>query len=822
MMLKNHFRTALRNLLKSKFYSLINVLGLAVGMAGFMLIAQYVVFERSYDNFHERADQIYRVQLNQYQNGELILASAENYPGAGPALEAELPEVLESTRLYNLGYKNNVVITYEDAPNGPVQFKQRRFLYADSAFFPMFSFPLLKGDPNTVLVEPFTAVISTSYAKKYFGDEDPIGKIIRLQDDDFNDERCEITGVFEDISPNSHLKFDVLFSYSTLFNRGERAKERYDLTWERKDFYTYILVKEGANITSLEAELPEIVDKYSPGQAERQRKDELLLQPLADIHLYSDLTEEVEANGSGEVIYFLLIIACFILVIAWINYINLSTARAMERGQEVGIRKALGAFRNQLVKQFLLESLLVNLLALLLAALIASVLLPTFNSLTGLQFSWVSFWNQPWLWGLVAGLFLVGTLLSGMYPAFVLSSFRPASVLKGKLRTARHGALLRKGLVVFQFVSAIVLVVGTAIVYQQMQYMLEEDLGFNMEQTLVLERPSIRPQDNDVRKNSHDQFKIELLRNPNIQQVSGVDFVPGHHRNFKYNFRKYGSPIEEGKPLRLNSVDYDYFDMFDMEILAGRSFSEDFATDADTALVITESAAKLLGFDTLEDAVGSTVSVGEYFSVIIIGVVNDYHQTSLKEAVEPMAIFLSASESEHYAIKVNTENLSQTIAYVEDTWNEVFPSNPFSYFFLDEYFNRQYQTERRFSKLIGAFALLALFIGGIGLLGLSAFTAQQRTKEIGIRKVLGASVPNLILLLSQDFTKLVLIAIGLAIPLAYLIMNEWLDSYAFRIQIGIGIFIITGLFTLLIAWSTVGWQSIRAARANPVDSLRNE
>ncbi len=823
-MLKNYLYSALRNLRKNRFYSFINVLGLAVGVAGFLLIAQYVVFERSYDRFHTGGDQIYRVQLDQYQNDELMLASAENYPGAGPALAAELPEVLNYTRLYNMGFKNNVVITYEEAADGPVAFKMERFMYADSSFFSVFSFPLVQGEPRTVLAEPFTAVVSETYAKRFFGDEDPVGKVLRLQDDDFNDERCRVTGVFADVPANSHLKFDVLFSHATLNNRGEGARERYDLTWERKDFYTYIRVREGTDPDALAAKFPAVVDKYSPGLAEQQRRDVLSLQPLGDIHLYSDLAEEAEANGSAQVVYFLLIIAGFILVIAWINYINLSTARAMERGREVGVRKALGAFRYQLIKQFMIESLLINGLAIAIAGVLVSLLLSVFNDLTGLRLSEVAFWSQGWLWGLLAGLFVVGTLLSGFYPALVLASFRPARVLKGTLRTGKHGIRLRQALVVFQFAAAIVLVVGTAIVYQQMQYMLSEDLGFNMKQTLVVNRPSIRPKDWEAQKNQYDQFKTELLRNASIQQVSGASYVPGHSRKFKFNFRKYGTPLEEAQALRVNGVDYDYFDLFEMDILAGRGFSRDHA-DEDTAVVITKLATQVLGFDNVEDAVGSplTISFGaEEGQMVVVGVVNDFHQASLKEAIEPMVIILEGTQTEYYAMKVSPQNLPQTIAHVQATWDAVFPGNPFSYFFLDDYFNRQYQTDQRFSQLIRVFAGLALFIGGLGLLGLSAFTAQQRTKEIGIRKVLGASVGSVVVLLSRDFTKLIVVAIALAVPLAYFVMDAWLSSYASRIEIGAGIFVLAGLFTLLVAWLTVSWQSVRAAVANPVDSLRSE
>jgi putative ABC transport system permease protein len=538
------------------------------------------------------------------------------------------------------------------------------------------------------------------------------------------------------------------------------------------------------------------------------------------------LADEAEVNGNARVVYFLLVIAGFILIIAWINYINLSTARSMERGREVGVRKTLGAFQPQLIKQFLFESLLVNLLAITIACGLVSLLLPVFNELAGLQFFLGTFWSQSWLWSLLAGLFLVSSLLSGLYPALVLASFRPALVLKGNLRTTKHGILLRQTLVVFQFAAAIALIAGTAIVYLQVQYMLKEDLGFNMEQTLVLERPSIQPEDEDVQKNQYEQFKNELLRSSAIQQVSGVSYIMGSSRTFKYTFRKYGERAEEAQPIRINGVDYNFFAMFKMDLLAGRAFSKEHTTDLDTAIVITESAVKMLGFNHVREAIGSTLTFKGLDSQdnhrVIIGVVNDFHQASLKEAAEPLIFFPSSSGSEYVTMKVSPQDLPRTIEFVQATWNKVFPGNPFSYFFLDDYFNRQYQMDQRFSQLIRIFTVLALFIAGLGLLALSAFAVQQRTKEIGIRKVLGASASSIMLLLSRDFIRPIVIAIVVAVPLTYFVMNQWLNSYASRIQIGAEVFIVTGLFALLVAWLTVSWQAIKAASANPVNSLRKE
>jgi putative ABC transport system permease protein len=822
-MFSNYLKIAIRNVLAKKFYSVLNILGLAVGMAAFLMIVQYVIFEQSYDDFHAQKEQIYRVQLNSYLDGELVTQNAENFPGVGPALVEELPEVVNYTRLYNMGYKNNIVLSYETAPNGPIQMKQNKLMYADAAIFDIFSFELIQGNSQTALAQPFTAVLSETMAKKYFGDADPIGKTLRLQDDDFNDESCVVTGVLEDLPANAHLQFDVLISYSTLYQRGDWAKERYDLTWERSDFYTYILVDENTSASSLESRMTSIVDKYLPGMAENNRREVLQLQPLESIHLYSNLENEAEVNGDARVVYSLLIIAAFILVIAWINYVNLATARATERSREVGVRKALGAFHQQLVRQFLTEALLVNAVAILVAATLVVLLLPTFNELTGLSFSVVEFWSQSWIWLTIAGLLIFGTLLSGLYPSFILSSFRPAAVLKGTFRNSQHGMLLRKALVVFQFAAAIALVAGTFIVYQQMQYMLNQDLGFDMKQTLILERPSIVPQDWEAIQSNNVQFKNELLEHSSIEQVAGVDIVPGKKRKFYYLHRRYGAPVEEAVAIRLNGVDYDFINVFNMEVIAGRNYSRDFVTDTDSAVVITRSAAELLGFESPEKAIGEKITVGEdQGEVNVIGVVADYHQNSLKEAVEPMVLYLADVSTEYIALKVNTVDLDETLSYIKGHWEAIFPGNPMSYFFLDDFYNRQYQSDQRFSKLISVFALLALFIGGLGLLGLSAFTTQQRTKEIGVRKVLGASVANITLLLTKDFTRLILIAIVIAVPLTYLAMSEWLKGYAYRIEVSPAALIAAGICTILLAVLTVSWQSIKAAIANPVDSLRSE
>ncbi len=821
-MIRNYLRIAFRNLFKHKGYTALNVLGLAVGMMVFLLIAQYVRFERSYEAFIPNADQLYRVTLEHYLNNELQMASAENYPGVGPAMLEELPEVEAYARLYNMGYKNNVIITNKEASPEPIAFKHRRFMYADSSFLPLMGYEMVKGDPVTALAEPLKAVISEEYAQKYFGEADPMGKSLLMQDDDFNNELVEVTGVFKDLPHNTHLKFDVLFSYRTLFGRYEQAPQRYDRSWQRKDMYTFVKLREGANPKSIEAALPALVEKYNPELAELNRKDVMALQPLQSIHLTSDLAEEPEANGDERIVFFMTLIGIFVILIAWINYVNLSTARAVERGREVGVRKVVGAQKGQLISQFLVESAIVNLLSLVLAVGLTLLVLPWFNQVSGLQLNMASLF-APWFLLMLLGIWVVGTLLSGFYPAMVLSSFRPIAVLKGQLKHTSSGVLLRKGLVVTQFMASVVLIVATFVIYNQLKYMLNGDMGMNIDQVLVVERPGISERDRNAYNSAIDVFRAELLQDSDIEAVSASLTVPGKQREYKGGLKRFGAPDNEMVSIRINSMDYDFLEVFQMELLAGRGFSPDFPSDQDTSIILTESASRLLGFEMPEDAIGQTLTApGWQWNPIVAGVVNDYHQVSLKKALEPSAFFCSPYSGEFYSMRVKTNNLSKTIAHVEQSWSTAFPGNPFEHFFLDDYFNRQYENERRFGTLTTIFAILAIIVGCLGLFGLSGFTITQRTKEIGIRKVLGASTGNIVTLLSKDFLRLVILAIILAIPLSWYAMNNWLNSFANRIDLHWWIFALAGIVAVLIAFFTVSFQSIKAALSDPVKSIRTE
>lgn len=821
-MLKNYLKIALRNMARHKGYTALHLTGLAIGAAVFLLIAQYVHFERSYENFIPEAENIYRLALTRYQNGEQVIATAENVPGAGPAIAAEFPEVEGYARLYNLGYKNNLIITNEAAQPEPVAFKHRRFLYADSAFLPMMGYPLVQGDPATALAQPLQAVISEEYARKYFGNADAMGKQLRMQDDDFNDEQVTVTGVFKNLPANTHLKFDVLFSYKTLYTRGDWAPERYGTTWGRNDMYTFLKLRPGADPAALEAKFPALIEKYNPDLAKANRRDVLALQPLRSIHLHADLAEEPEPNGDARVVQFLLLIGVLVLVIAWINYVNLSTARAMERAREVGVRKVVGAEKNQLMRQFLVESALMNLFAVLLAVLLAAMALPGFNQLTGLAIGFASLW-APWALGLLVVVWLVGTFLSGLYPAWVLSGFRPITVLKGQYKNTGTGMLLRKGLVLVQFTASVALIAGTVIIYRQLDFMLNRDIGMKIDQVLVVERPGISPRDREARNSAIDVFRAELAKNPDIRGVAASVTIPGKQREYKAVVSKFGEANKEGVTLRFNSMDYNFMDIFQMKLLAGRAFSPDFTADQDTSCILTESAVRMLGFDSPEAAIGQTLTIPNFqWNPIVAGVVNDYHQVSLKKAVDPTLFYCTPYSGEFYSMRLQTTDMPGAIDHVRRSWQAAFPGNPFDFFFLDDYYAAQYANEQRFGKLAGLFALLAVLVGCLGLFGLSGYTIAQRTKEIGIRKILGATVPGLVALLSKDLLKVVALAILVAAPLTWWAMENWLQDFAYRTSIHWYIFALAGLIAVAVAFLTVSFQSVKAAVANPVQALRSE
>ena len=826
-MTKRDLIAAIRNLRRRKGTALLNIFGLTLGITVFLLITQYVRFETSYDQYYPDKDRIYRIGLEQYQNGELVQASAENYPALGPAMLKEFPEVEAYTRLYNLGAKNNIVVTYEDGQN-KIAFKQKRFLYASESFLNLFGYAMEAGDASSALRDPFKTVLSESTAQKYFGSDNPIGKYVRMQDDDFNNELYEVTGVVQDVPANSHLKFDVLVSYSTLFSRYQgsaRARARFDESWGRKDMYTYIKLREGADARAMAAKLPALVNRSIPDLLAQNREEHLLVQPVTSIHLTSSLNNEPELNGNGRTVSFLGLIALFVLVIAYINYINISTARSVERANEVGVRKVLGANQRQLWIQFLTESLLINGFALVLATGFYALFFKSFSRLvTNLpdeQFGGYALWYQGYFVWLILGLLFGGTLLSGLYPAFVLSRFKPIRILGKSMESGQKGNSLRKGLVLFQFAVCIALIVGTMIVYGQMKFMLNQDLGFNGSQIVVIEQPGVS-ENPETRTRNIKNFKTEVARNNAISDVMSTLVIPGRKMRWKVNVRRFQDQPEQAHAFNYNLIDAHFIEGFDMQLLAGRNFSEDIATDADTACIITQLASQLLGYQNPDDAIGQTITSDDLgASRIIVGVVNDYHQESLRSDVQP-TLFLLDDYAEYYLMRVKAGNLQQTIAFIESEWSSRFPGSPFQYFFLDDYFNAQYQNELRFQKLSFIFAFLAILVACLGLFGLSAFMAQQRVKEISVRKVLGADVGQLILLLTADFAKIILVANVLAWPVIGWLMHKWLQGFSLRIPLHIWYFLVAGIIVMLLGALTVFFHAWRAANANPAEVLAGE
>ena len=805
-MIKNNLKIAVRNLLRNKPFFLINTLGLAVGIAACLLILQYVSFERSYDAFHPDIDNIYRIELDSYQNGKLAFRSATSYPAIAPALKKDFPEVVETARLYDA---NSEVITYNN-----INFREDNFYYADNSVFDFFKIDFLSGDPKTALLEKNTVVLSETVARRYFGAEDPLGKTIKLGQDPYL-----VKGVFADYPKNSHLELDLLFSY--------RTEPEAQTSWGWYDFFTYVKLRPGTQVDQFQAKILNLVEKYNPDRFKTSgNRNELLLQPVRDIHLTSQLNQEAEANGNGKAVTVLSIIALFILVIAWINYINLATARAMDRAKEVGVRKVVGAERPQLIRQFLLESFLLNLLAAVLALLIVLVSAPYFNQLTGRPLS-LRQWFQPGLWLPAIAVFSLGTLLSGLYPAFLLSGFEPIVVMKGngivptrhtsRLRSLVGGASLRQSLIVFQFAASVLLIIGTLTVYRQLRYMQEQDLGFNVAQKLIVRGAGIRDSTYEAKANA---FKQELVRTGTVSKATGSAYVPGIEILWTNSARRLDQPEAPSNSFYFTSYDYDFVEAYGIQFAAGRNFSRSFGEDK-KGVLLNETAAKLLDFDSPEAALGHKLRIWD--TLTVVGVVKDYHQQGLQKGHSPMMIRLLPDNANYFSLQLNTDHRpDQQVAKIKSIYATIFPGNPFDYFFLDTFFNEQYKAEQQFGRVCTLFAILAIFIACLGLFALATFMAKQRTKEIGIRKVLGASVPSLVGLLSRDFLKLVLVAIVIASPIAWFAMNRWLLDFAYHIGVPWWTFALAGTTAVGIALLTVSIQSVKAALMNPVKSLRSE
>ncbi len=815
-MFRNHLTIAWRQIIKRKSYSLLNILGLAIGIASCLLILYFVLYERSYDNFHEKGSNIYRLRLDSYQNGELAYQSATVFPAFAPTLKSDFPEIVESCRIHDA----EMVMTN---PVSRTKFSERKGYYADPSFLQIFDLPMLSGDPATALSGPDKIILSKAMATKYFGGTDVIGKQVMVKDPDLI-QYYEVTGVFENYPANSHLKLDYLVSYETLSKIvaqvWQDTTDATNTSWGWYDFYTYLEFEPGTDVAEVKSKLPAFVDKYI-NEPRRERgsttENSIDIMPMQDIHLYSNINQEAEVNGDGKAVSLLLLVAFFILAIAWINYVNLATARSLERSKEVGLRKVLGAERKQLIVQFLTESLLLNFGAFLFALMIVQVALPFFQNAFGFPTTSVLANNPGFVIAAVAA-FLTGAVLSGIYPAFVLSGFRPVTVLKGLFKNSAHGIALRKGLIVFQFVTSIALIVGTMIVYKQLQFMRNQNLGVNIEQTLVVPGPDTVL--DSLYGGQYKPFKMESLQIPGVNNLTSSAYVPGDEIYWT-NGAKWLNPETTSSTIYTQGIDETFLEAYDLGLVAGRNFSKERGED-DRACLLNKKAASLLGFPSPEEAIGEKVQRGGD-TLTVAGITNDFHHLGLQKAIDPIIFLYRPEARSYYSMKIEAgQNMQAIIAAVQQNWNRHFPDDPFSYFFLDEFFNRQYQADMLFGKVFTFFALLAIFVASLGLFGLSSYDVLQRTKEIGIRKVLGATTTGLVGLLSKDFLKLIVVALAIASPIAWYFMDKWLADFAYRINIGWWVFALAGVLSVSVAFITVSLQSVKAALANPIKSLRSE
>ena len=811
-MLKNYINVAIRNLIKHKFYTGLNISGLTVGVTCFLLIFLYVKHELSYDNFQDDIENIYRLDFEGSLNGNDFVG-AQTSPPAGPALVNDFPEFLEFVRFRDRGEflvkrKNDIQTIKEESA-----------IYVDKNFFDFFSFNLIKGDPKTCLEAPNLVVLSQSAAEKYFGDEDPIGKVLTFDNkDDF-----EVSGVYEDIPDNSHFTFDLLMSMETL----DEVRNSF---WLSFNFSTYFRVQPGTDPADIEAKFPSVIEKYIGPEVERflggtmeqfyeaGNRIGFFLFPMKDIHLYSAKDGELGVNGDIKYIYIFSAVAFFILLIACINFMNLATARSSNRAKEVGVRKVMGAYRPQLIKQFLAEAIVLSFISFVLAFGLAAVLLNSFNSLAGKNLFYTDLFD-PLFIVLMLGIMAFVGLLAGSYPAFYLSGFRPVEVLKGKLNLGMKSGGLRSTLVVFQFTLSIIMIVGTAIVFDQLDYIQNKKLGFNKDHVIMIQDPW-------VMKDGVEAFKNEVLRDPQIKSGTISSFIPASNVDNNTVYFPGKNPDESNTFIMANwRVDYDYIETLGMKLVDGRNFSKEFLTDS-LALIINQTAAKQFGF---ANPIGETVSTYDGNSTEdiwvqpfkIIGVVEDFHYASMRESIEPLVLFLGESRG-YISFKFSGENIPATISSIQNKWDEFAPGQPFAYSFLDQKFDSLYTSEQQIGKIFGVFATIAIFIACLGLFGLAAFTAEQRTKEIGVRKVMGASVTGIMGLLSMESMKLMLIAFLVASPLSYFAMDSWLQDFAFRTDIKITTFITAGLLSFLVAWMTMSYNILRAARTNPARALRSE
>ncbi|NIO48584.1 MAG: FtsX-like permease family protein [Candidatus Aminicenantes bacterium] len=796
-MFKNYLKIAFRSIKRQKVYSFINIAGFAIGMACCLLVLLYVHHELSYDRYHKDVERVCRVGLDirtQTSNRVFALVS----PTVAPALKADYPQVEYSARAIPVGsrlVRRKDTLFYED-----------RFLYADQELFDVLTFQFIQGNPQEALTRPNTLVVSQRIAVKYFGNANPLGDTLEI-----NQREYEITGVVTDSPENTHLKYDMIASLETLKDWEEMSN------WYSTMFYTYLKLKPGVNVEDFSQQISRLADKYVGKQLKSWGSTHhYFLQPVANIHLHSHLRYETEPSRNPVYITIFSFVGLFILIIACLNFMNLSTARAANRAKEVGLRKVVGAQKLQLVGQFLGESLLVAFLSLGLAMVIVRFAIPLLNDLIGISLSFDTLLSPIVLLFLISGAVLVG-MAAGLYPAFVLSAFRPAVTLKGVQRAGSHGLALRTVLVVVQFAISVVLIIGTLTMYKQFNFMKNQYLGFEKEQKLVL---PLRGRIN-IREN-FASVKDMFFKHSSVNGVTVSSTVPGRGVS-NFGIDLVGEEDDKSQSMFHMYFDDDFIPNYGIEIIAGRAFRKEMKTDLMGAFLINKAAVRAFGWSHPEEAIGKRLFTGNGGRVNpIIGVTKDFHYRGLQSEVEPLVMEFLPTSFRYFTLSIDITDLNETLAFVKSQWKALWPGHPFEHFFLDADFDRQYRADEQIGNVLGIFTFLGLFIACLGLLGLASFTAESRTKEIGIRKVLGASVRGIVLMFSKQFTKWILLANCFAWPVAYYFMDKWLKNFAYRTSIDLWIFVLAALVALVFTLITVSFQAIKAATANPVDSLRYE
>ncbi len=816
-MIKNYFIIAWRNIKSNKLFSFINVSGLAIGLTCCLLITLYIYHETSYDSYHKNGNQLYELATVFVKDGEEDPKPNTPAPMAA-AMKQEFPEIEETTRLLALFAEDKTLLQYRPENAAQKSFYETKGYAADSTFFRLFNYHFIEGNANNCLDAPNTVVLSEEIAKKLFGKEPALNKIIHISSNSNGDTTFTVTGVFRPL--NKPTQIDARFFISMRGGGIENFVTRQTDMAGNNMFFTFFLLKSGADAKALEAKFPAFVEKYIGANLKAMGfyKKQFLVS-VKDMHLHSGMDMNISPAGSVTSLYVLGSIALFTLLLACINFMNLSTARSSKRSAEVGIRKVLGAERGSLIKQFIGESIIMSFIALVFAILITLLFLPGFSNISGTQLSL----NISADWPLILGFLVVSIftgLLAGSYPAFYLSSFKPIKVLKGKLTNSLSAVALRKALVVFQFIISVLLIIASVVINNQMKYMRTKDLGFAKDQQLII------PLRSSNAKNIYTPLKNEVKKNSLVEQVGATLYYPGIMNPSDMALRREGKTPNDAKLVHTNVIDESFLQTLSIQPIAGRVFSEQFPADTNNRIIINAEAVKEIGFSSPKEAVGSKVFFdwrGESYEYTIVGVVKNFHFQDLRVPISPYGFFLNNRPYYNYlVVHAKPKSVPSLLKSIGDVWQNLNPNEPFEYSFLDDDFQKNYETENRQAAMVGWFTTIAILISCLGLLGLATFSAEQRTKEIGIRKVLGASVASVVMLLSKDFLKLVLVALVIAAPVGWYFVNMWLQEFAYRINIGWWVFAVAGLFAVVIAFITISFQAVKAAVANPTKNLRTE